>query len=269
MRTPTFNDVAVAEGHPGRAVRRVPFLMGDVDRPVGDLRRPAARFPFVPDDPERLHEDCYEAFNIQVDGLTRRLTGHRQPHAADRGVGRHRLDPRADRGRQGDGPAGRPRTDIHAVTMPGFATSEGTRSQRLAADGGHGGRPRRRSTSGLRPARCSTTSTIPTARARRSTTSPSRTSRPGLRTDYLFRLANQRSGFVLGTGDLSEMALGWCTYGVGDQMSHYDVNTGRAQDPDPAPDPLGVTSQPVRRADGPGAAGHPGHRDLTGARAGR
>ena len=48
----------------------------------------------------------------------------------------------------------------------------------------------------------------------------------GLRTDYLFRLANQRSGFVIGTGDLSELALGWCTYGVGDQMSHYDVNAG-------------------------------------------
>jgi NAD+ synthase (glutamine-hydrolysing) len=51
----------------------------------------------------------------------------------------------------------------------------------------------------------------------------------GLRTDYLFRLANQRRGFVLGTGDLSELALGWCTYGVGDQMSHYNVNAGVAK----------------------------------------
>jgi NAD+ synthase (glutamine-hydrolysing) len=48
----------------------------------------------------------------------------------------------------------------------------------------------------------------------------------GLRTDYLFRIANQRGGFVVGTGDLSEMALGWSTYGVGDQMSHYGVNAG-------------------------------------------
>jgi NAD+ synthase (glutamine-hydrolysing) len=48
----------------------------------------------------------------------------------------------------------------------------------------------------------------------------------GLRTDYLFRIANQRGGIVLGTGDLSELALGWCTYGVGDQMSHYNVNGG-------------------------------------------
>ena len=48
----------------------------------------------------------------------------------------------------------------------------------------------------------------------------------GLRTDYLFRAANQRGGIVLGTGDLSEIALGWSTYGVGDQMSHYNVNGG-------------------------------------------
>src|SRR3712207_7923537 len=48
----------------------------------------------------------------------------------------------------------------------------------------------------------------------------------GLRTDYLFRAANHEGGMVLGTGDLSELALGWCTYGVGDQMSHYNVNGG-------------------------------------------
>jgi NAD+ synthase (glutamine-hydrolysing) len=48
----------------------------------------------------------------------------------------------------------------------------------------------------------------------------------GLRTDYLFRAANFHDGIVLGTGDLSELALGWCTYGVGDQMSHYNVNAG-------------------------------------------
>jgi len=48
----------------------------------------------------------------------------------------------------------------------------------------------------------------------------------GLRTDYLFRLANYLGGIVIGTGDLSELALGWCTYGVGDQMAHYNVNGG-------------------------------------------
>jgi NAD+ synthase (glutamine-hydrolysing) len=48
----------------------------------------------------------------------------------------------------------------------------------------------------------------------------------GLRTDFLFRLAGEKRGFVVGTGDLSELALGWCTYGVGDHMSHYNVNCG-------------------------------------------
>jgi NAD+ synthase (glutamine-hydrolysing) len=46
----------------------------------------------------------------------------------------------------------------------------------------------------------------------------------GERTSHLFRLANQHGGIVLGTGDLSELALGWMTYGVGDHMSHYNVN---------------------------------------------
>lgn len=48
----------------------------------------------------------------------------------------------------------------------------------------------------------------------------------GLRTDFLFRIANMHQGMVIGTGDLSELALGWCTYGVGDQMAHYNVNAG-------------------------------------------
>src|SRR5438128_5114581 len=48
----------------------------------------------------------------------------------------------------------------------------------------------------------------------------------GLRTDHLFRLAGMHGGFVLGTGELTEVALGWSTYGVGDQMAHYNVNAG-------------------------------------------
>jgi NAD+ synthase (glutamine-hydrolysing) len=51
----------------------------------------------------------------------------------------------------------------------------------------------------------------------------------GLRTDYLFRLANHNGALVCGTGDLSELGLGWCTYGVGDHMSHYNVNASVAK----------------------------------------
>jgi len=46
----------------------------------------------------------------------------------------------------------------------------------------------------------------------------------GERTSHLFRLANLHRGLVVGTSDLSELALGYCTYGVGDHMSHYAVN---------------------------------------------
>ena len=46
----------------------------------------------------------------------------------------------------------------------------------------------------------------------------------GERTSHLFRIANLRNALVIGTGDLSELALGWCTYGVGDHMSHYNIN---------------------------------------------
>src|SRR5262249_60259150 len=51
----------------------------------------------------------------------------------------------------------------------------------------------------------------------------------GERTSHLFRLANHHNAIVIGTGDLSELALGWATYGVGDQMSHYPVNASVPQ----------------------------------------
>jgi NAD+ synthase (glutamine-hydrolysing) len=119
----------------------------------------------------------------------------------------------------------RPRSDILAFTMPGFATGEHTKGNayRLAA------------ALGVTFEEIDITET-----ARLMLTNlghPFSAGEPvydvtfenvqaGLRTDYLFRAANQRNGIVLGTGDLSELALGWSTYGVGDQMSHYNVNGG-------------------------------------------
>ena len=93
------------------------------------------RFPFVPDDADRLAPDCYEAYNIQVSGLEQRLRGDRRPEGRHRRLRRPRLDARADRRGQGDGPrwAG-PRSDILAFTMPGFATSEDTKANAHAAD---------------------------------------------------------------------------------------------------------------------------------------
>jgi NAD+ synthase (glutamine-hydrolysing) len=121
--------------------------------------------------------------------------------------------------------AGRPRSDILGFTMPGFATSSGTKDNAL----------RLMRSLGVTAAELDITSTAklmltemghPFASGEPLYDVTFENVQAGLRTDYLFRLANQRDGIVLGTGDLSELALGWATYGVGDQMSHYNVNAG-------------------------------------------
>ena len=199
-----------------------------LDPPVGadlGLRRRVERFPFMPADPDRLALDCYEAYNIQVEGLQQRLAAIGGPKVVIGVSGgldsTHALIVAArtmDR-------AGRPRSDILAFTLPGFATSDHTK------DNAH----RLMRALGVTAAELDIT---PTARLMlQEMGHPFAAGEPvydvtfenvqaGLRTDYLFRLANQRGGIVLGTGDLSELALGWSTYGVGDQMSHYNVNSG-------------------------------------------
>ena len=110
--------------------------------------------------------------------------------------------------------------------MPGFATGDDHQGQRHPAVQG----ARRHLRGDRHPAggasRCSTDLGHPFADGEEVYDVTFENVQAGLRTDYLFRLANQRGGIVLGTGDLSELALGWCTYGVGDQMSHYTVNAG-------------------------------------------
>ena len=120
---------------------------------------------------------------------------------------------------------GRDRTDILAYTMPGFGTSHGTQGNALAlmeALGVTG------ATLDIRPAatRMLTDIDHPFSRGEKVFDVTFENVQAGLRTDFLFRLANRHDAIVLGTGDLSELALGWCTYGVGDQMSHYNVNAG-------------------------------------------
>jgi NAD+ synthase (glutamine-hydrolysing) len=199
----------------------------DLQPPTGDigLRRKVDRFPFVPDDPERLALDCYEAYNIQVSGLEQRLHSIGQPKIIIGVSGgldsTHALIVAAkamDR-------LGRPRSDIHAFTMPGFATGESTKSYAT----------RLSKSLGVNFEELDITAAArqmladidhPFAEGEEVYDVTFENVQAGLRTDYLFRLANHRRGIVLGTGDLSELALGWCTYGVGDQMSHYAVNTG-------------------------------------------
>jgi NAD+ synthase (glutamine-hydrolysing) len=204
--------------------RTVTFELRPPTADVG-LRRSLDRFPFVPDDPARLAQDCYEAFNIQVSGLEQRLSAIGSPKPVIGVSGgldsTHALLVIAramDR-------MGRPRSDILAYTLPGFATSEGTKANAIALAEAVGASIE---TIDIRPAASEMLARIghPFANGEPVHDVTFENVQAGLRTDYLFRLANQNGGIVVGTSDLSELALGWATYGVGDQMSHYAVNPG-------------------------------------------
>ena len=224
MRMGTFDDNRRHHGARTDAVRRIEFV---VDPPSGDigLRREVERFPFVPSDPQRLQQDCYEAYNIQVSGLEQRLRVLNYPKVVIGVSGgldsTHALIVAAramDR-------EGRPRSDILAFTMPGFATGDRTKGNAIALSKALGVTFEEldiRDTASL----MLTELGHPFSRGEKVYDVTFENVQAGLRTDYLFRLANQRGGIVLGTGDLSELALGWSTYGVGDQMSHYNVNGG-------------------------------------------
>ena len=224
LRQGSFDDNRRTHHERVHRFRTVDWELGTPTGDIGLLRK-VDRYPFVPDDPERLELDCYEAYNIQVSGLEQRLNAIGTPKAVIGVSGgldsTHALIVACkamDR-------LGRPRSDVLAFTMPGFATGETTKSyatrlskalgvtfeeldirpaaEQMLADMGH-----------------------PYAEGEKVYDVTFENVQAGLRYDYLFRLANQRGGIVVGTGDLSELALGWCTYGVGDQMSHYSVNAG-------------------------------------------
>jgi NAD+ synthase (glutamine-hydrolysing) len=224
MRCGTFNDAAAFAGHPETRFRRVVFEHKPDFADTG-FRRATARFPFVPDDPARLDEDCYEAFNIQVEGLSKRVTASgakRLVIGVSGGLdSTHALIVAAKAFDRLD----RKRSDILGFTMPGFATGEATKGNAWALMNALG-------ITGaeidIRPAATRMLEDMdhPFAGGEPVYDVTFENVQAGLRTDYLFRLANQREGLVVGTGDLSELALGWCTYGVGDQMSHYAVNAG-------------------------------------------
>ncbi|MDO7867100.1 NAD(+) synthase [Nocardioides jiangxiensis] len=224
IRQGSFDDNKRFQGVEPAAYTRVEFTLGPPAGDIGLLRK-IDRYPFVPDDVARLDQDCYEAYNIQVSGLEKRLQAIGQPKVVIGVSGgldsTHALLVAAkamDR-------LGRPRTDIHAITMPGFATGATSKSYatRLAQALGVTFEE-----IDIKPAAQQMLEDLghPYADGEKTYDITFENVQAGLRTDYLFRLANHRGGIVLGTGDLSELALGWCTYGVGDQMSHYNVNAG-------------------------------------------
>lgn len=224
MRQGTFDDNRRTHADRVGAFRTVDFTLAAPSGDIG-LRRSVARFPFVPDDPARLAQDCYEAYSIQVSGLEQRLRAIGSPKAVIGVSGgldsTHALLVAA----QAMDRLGRPRSDIHAITMPGFATTDGTRTAatELALSLGVTFEEL-----DIRPAAEQMLADIghPYATGVDDYDVTFENVQAGLRYDYLFRIANHRGGIVVGTGDLSELALGWCTYGVGDQMSHYNVNAG-------------------------------------------
>ena len=224
MRNGTFNDSAVAAGHPETRFRTVHFPFTPRTGDTG-LKRTVRRFPFVPATASELDADCYEAFNIQVEALTTRFRATAGDHMVIGISGgldsTHALIVAAkacDR-------LGIPRSAILGYTMPGFATGEETKGNAwklMNALGVTGAEI------DIRPAARQMLADMdhPYAKGEPVYDVTFENVQAGLRTDYLFRLANRHGGFVVGTGDLSELGLGWCTYGVGDQMSHYAVNSG-------------------------------------------
>ena len=187
---------------------------------AGQLCRSVARTPFVPPDDDERAERCREIFQLQTSGLIKRLkhTGARQvviglSGGLDSTLALLVTVKAFDR-------LGLDRQGIVAITMPGFGTTARTRGNaedlarhlgtelRIisidAAVRGHF------SDIGHDPAKHDVTFENSQARER---------------TQVLMDVANQVGGLVIGTGDLSELALGWCTYN-GDHMSMYAVNSG-------------------------------------------
>ena len=224
LRMGTFDDNRRHHQAGLDSFRRIGFRL---EPPTGDigLRREVERFPFVPSDPERLEQDCYEGYNIQVAGLSQRLRALDHPKVVIGVSGgldsTHALIVAA----KAMDAEGRPRSDILAFTLPGFATGEHTRGNAIRLSKALGVTF---AEIDIRPTAELMLTEIghPYARGEAVYDVTFENVQAGLRTDYLFRIANQRGGIVLGTGDLSELALGWSTYGVGDQMSHYNVNGG-------------------------------------------
>jgi len=181
------------------------------------------RFPYVPSEATHRDERCREVYQIQVQGLVKRL----QATGIERvviGISGGLDSTQAllvcaqamDQLRY-------PRSNILAYTMPGFATSARTLEQahRLMRAIGCDAHE-----IDIRPSCMQMLRDIghPYASGTHVYDITFENVQAGERTSHLFRLANLHNALVVGTSDLSELALGWCTYGVGDQMSHYAVN---------------------------------------------
>jgi NAD+ synthase (glutamine-hydrolysing) len=222
MRMTTFNDSVGDWCERLKKFRRIPIQF---QVPKGDipLMRKIERFPYVPSELSARDERCYEAYNIQVHGLMKRLAAigiERVVIGVSGGIDSTQTlivcAKTMDR-------LGLPRENILGYTMPGFATSKVTRenAHKLMSALGISAQEL-----DIRPSSTQMLRDIghPYAEGKKEYDVTFENVQAGERTSHLFRLANFHRAIVVGTGDLSELALGWATYGVGDQMSHYNVN---------------------------------------------
>ncbi len=196
-----------------------------VKAPAGKvlLERKIGRFPYVPGDAASRDQRCEEVYRIQVQGLATRMraTGTKKLVIGVSG-GLDSTQALLVCARAMD-ELKLPRANILAYTMPGFATSSRTRNQAWQLMRAVGATAEEID---IRPSCLQMLKDIghPFAKGRKVYDIAFENVQAGERTSHLFRLANHHGGFVVGTGDLSELALGWATYGVGDHMSHYNVN---------------------------------------------
>lgn len=221
-RTTSFLDAAGDYRERVRSLRRISFPF-EVPADAVSMVRSVARFPYVPDDRRVRDERCFEAYNIQVHGLMKRLTAAGiQKVVIGVSGGLDSTQALIVAARTMDR-LGLRRENILAYSMPGFATSQRTRenAHRLMESLGVAA-----GEIDIRPSSRQMLTDIghPFAADEPVYDVTFENVQAGDRTSHLFRLANYQDALVLGTGDLSELALGWATYGVGDQMSHYNVN---------------------------------------------
>jgi len=220
MRQNTFG--AAAARHADRVFRSIEVAL---PAPRGKLllERKIEQRPYVPSDPRTRDARCEEVYRIQVQGLVTRMraTGTRRLVIGVSG-GLDSTQALIVCARAMD-ELRLPRTNILAYTMPGFATSTRTKSQAWQLMRAIGATAEEID---IRPSCLQMLKDIghPYARGKKVYDVTFENVQAGERTSHLFRLANFHGGMVVGTGDLSELALGWATYGVGDHMSHYNVN---------------------------------------------
>ena len=223
MRQTSFGDSVRHHAATLKDFRTVEFELGIARSQPLALRRRVERFPYVPADRRQRDERCDEVFHIQVQALVQRLVSsgiHKLVIGVSGGLdSTHALLVAARAMDQ----MGLPRTNILGFTMPGFATSTRTRDQALRLMRAIGCEAREID---IRPSCEQMLKDLghPYADGQPVYDVTFENVQAGERTSHLFRLANHLGALVLGTGDLSELALGWCTYGVGDHMSHYNVN---------------------------------------------